>query len=303
MALKAEVFDSRRNVLGEGPTSSGAGNNHVMWVDIYGKAVRWRNLVSGDVGEYQTPEDVGFVIPLAEGGELLGTAYGPHVRDLSGNFRKVPGRVEADGYLAKKNLRWNDAKVAPWGDLFLGSMTYDFETNAGALYQLQKGGAHIRRLFGDVTISNGIDWTVDCTAMFYVDTPLRRVDKFDVEERDIKNRRTFITFPDEYGMPDGFCMDSEDNLWVAFWEGSAIRCFDGRSGKLLEQIDLPARRITSGAFAGEKLDQLIITSARDDDAAGEAPEAGMTFIATPGVKGKATTTFSFAPNEAVGANA
>ena len=303
MALKAEVFDSRRNVLGEGPTSSGAGNNHVMWVDIYGKAVRWRNLVSGEVGEYQTPEDVGFVIPLAEGGELLGTAQGPHVRDLSGNFRKVPGRVEADGYLAKKNLRWNDAKVAPWGDLFLGSMTYDFETNAGALYQLQKGGAHIRRLFGDVTISNGIDWTVDRTAMFYVDTPLRRVDKFDVEERDIKNRRTFITFPDEYGMPDGFCMDSEDNLWVAFWEGSAIRCFDGRSGKLLEQIDLPARRITSGAFAGEKLDQLIITSARDDDAAGEAPEAGMTFIATPGVTGKATTTFTFAPNEAVGANA
>jgi len=67
MALKAEVFDSRRNVLGEGPTSSGAQNNHVMWVDIYGKAVRWRNLESGEIGEYQTPEDVGFVIPLAEG--------------------------------------------------------------------------------------------------------------------------------------------------------------------------------------------------------------------------------------------
>jgi len=303
MALKAEVFDSRRNVLGEGPTSSGAKNNHVMWVDIYGKAVRWRNLESGEIGEYQTPEDVGFVIPLAEGGELLGTAHGPHVRDLSGNYRKVPGRVEADGYLANKNLRWNDAKVAPWGDLFLGSMTYDFETNAGALYQLQKGGRHIRRLFGDVTISNGIDWTIDQKIMFYVDTPLRRVDKFDVEERDIKNRRTFINFPDEFGMPDGFCMDANDNLWVAFWEGSAIRCFDGQSGKLIEQIDLPARRITSGAFAGANLDQLIITSARDDDEAGEAPEAGMTFIATPGVKGKVTNTFTFAAQSATGANA
>jgi sugar lactone lactonase YvrE len=67
---------------------------------------------------------------------------------------------------------------------------------------------------------------------------------------------------------------------------------------LLEQIDLPARRITSGAFAGPNLDQLIITSARDDQEAGEAPEAGMTFIATPGVKGKVTTTFTF-----LGANA
>jgi sugar lactone lactonase YvrE len=72
---------------------------------------------------------------------------------------------------------------------------------------------------------------------------------------------------------------------------------------LIEQIDLPARRITSGAFAGENLDQLIITSARDDDAAGEAPEAGMTFIATPGVKGKVTNSFTFAANSAAGANA
>lgn len=293
MGTKAEVFDARRNVLGEGPASSGENNNHVMWVDIYGKAVRWRNLESSDVGEYKTPEDVGFVIPLVEGGELLGTAHGPHVRDLSGNYRKVPGRVEADGYLAKKNLRWNDAKVAPWGDLFLGSMTYDFETNAGALYQLQRGGSHIRRLFGDVTISNGLDWTVDQSAMFYVDTPLRRVDKFDVEERDIKNRQTFINFPDTYGMPDGMCMDADDNLWVAFWEGSAIRCFDGRSGKLIEQIDLPARRITSGAFAGANLDQLIITSAREDSEVGESPEAGMTFISAPGVRGKVTNTFTF----------
>lgn len=291
--MKAEIFDSRRNILGEGPTSSGAKNNHVMWVDIYGKAVRWRDLESGEIGEYPTPEDVGFVIPLAEGGELLGTAHGPHVRDLAGNFRKVPVRVEADGYLAKKNLRWNDAKVSPWGDLFLGSMTYDFESNAGALYQLQKGGKHIRRLFGDVTISNGLDWTLDQKSMFYVDTPLRRVDKFDVEERDIKNRRTFIEFPDEFGMPDGFCMDTSDNLWIAFWEGSAMRCFDGRNGKLIEQIDLPARRITSGAFAGPKLDQLIITSAREDSEVGESPEAGMTFIALPGVTGKVTTTFTF----------
>jgi gluconolactonase len=88
-------------------------------------------------------------------------------------------------------------------------------------------------------------------------------------------------------------MDADDNLWVAFWEGSAIRCFDGRSGKLIEQIDLPARRITSGAFAGANLDQLIITSAREDSEVGESPEAGMTFISAPGVRGKVTNTFTF----------
>jgi len=34
MAITVEVFDSRLNQLGEGPTSSGAGNNDVAWVDI-----------------------------------------------------------------------------------------------------------------------------------------------------------------------------------------------------------------------------------------------------------------------------
>jgi gluconolactonase len=127
--------------------------------------------------------------------------------------------------------------------------------------------------------------------MFYIDTTLQRVDKLDVVERDVINRRPFINFPESMGMPDGMSVDSDGNLWVAFWTGSAVRCFDGENGKQLDEISCPTPRITSCVFAGENLDQLIITSAREENEVGEPKEAGMTFIANPGVSGQKTTLF------------
>ena len=289
--MKAIVLDDRRNVLGEGPTATGLKNELITWVDLYGKKVRSRHLITGAITEYETAEDVGFAIPRKSGGEIIGTANGPLLRDSDGTLHELPTREDADGYKVSQVVRWNDAKVSPQGDLFLGTMAYDFKTNAGALYQMRGDGKHMRRLFGDVTISNGLDWSVDGKIMYYIDTPLRRVDIFDVEEREIKNRHTLMTFPESMGMPDGMCVDANDNLWVAFWMGYAVRCFDGRTGALLEEVSCPAPRITSCVFGGENLDQLIITSASEDTDLKEYPEAGLIFVASPGARGQKTTLF------------
>ena len=112
MTIKVEVLDNRRNQLGEGPTSSGEKNNHIQWCDIYGRKIRWQNLITGQTGEFATNEDVGFQIPRVHGGEVLGTANGPVLRDLDGTLHKLPTRVEADGKPDATLLRWNDAKIA-----------------------------------------------------------------------------------------------------------------------------------------------------------------------------------------------
>ena len=289
--MKASIFDERRNILGEGPTATGPKNEDVKWVDLYGKKVRSRHLVNGEISEYETTEDVGFAIPRLNGGEVIGTQNGPLLRDVDGTLHLLPTRVDADGYKASQIVRWNDAKVSPSGDLFLGSMAYDFTTNAGAFYQMRGDGRHMRRLFGDVIISNGLDWTVDGKTMFYIDTPLARVDIFDVEEREIKNRRTLVHFPESMGSPDGMSADADGNIWVAFWMGSAVRCFDGKTGAQLAEIACPAPMITSCVFAGENLDQLIITSASENCDLEAHPEAGFVFIASPGVQGQKTTLF------------
>ena len=295
MAIAVEVFDSRRNQLGEGPTATGAQNNHIQWCDIYGKAVRSRDLVTGKTNEYFADQHIGFQIPRSKGGDILGTADGPVLRDSDGVIHKLPTRADVDGDNQTGVIRWNDAKVCPDGNLFLGSMAYENQTDQGAFYRLSKDGKKLDRLFGSVGISNGMDWSVDLTRMFYIDTLSMRVDQFDYQNGQISNRRPLVQITDSMGFPDGMCSDANDNLWVAFWLGSSVRCFDGKTGKQIDEIKLPAQKITSCVFAGEKLDKLIITSAVGNPGEqidlDQYPESGFIFIASPGVVGKKTTLF------------
>ena len=295
MSIAVEVFDSRRNQLGEGPTSTGEKNNHVQWCDIYGQAIRWKDLVTGQSGEYQTSEPVGFQVPRTTGGDILGTANGPVLRDEDGKLHKMPSREDADGFKDQKVLRWNDAKVSPDGALFLGSMAYENQSNEGALYRLSRNGKKLERLFGEVGISNGMDWSVDKTKMYFIDTLSMKVDIFDYNNGQISNRRTLVEISDGMGYPDGMCSDSEDNIWVAFWMGSCVRGFDGKTGKQIAEIKLPVQKVTSCCFAGEKLDQLIITTAvgnpGEEMDLNQFPQAGFIFIAPVGVTGKKTNLF------------
>ena len=267
----------------------------MQWCDIYGQAIRWRDIATGEIGEYKTSEPVGFQIPRTIGGEILGTANGPILRDKDGTSHTMPSREEADGFKDKNVLRWNDAKVAPTGELFLGSMAYENQSNEGAFYKLSKDGKKLIRLFGEVGISNGMDWTVDQSRMFYIDTLSMKVEVFDFDKGQISNRRTLVEIQDGMGYPDGMCSDANDNVWVAFWMGSCVRCFDGKTGKLLEEIKLPVQKVTSCCFAGEKLDQLIITTAvgnpGEDMDLNLYPKAGFIFTANPGVAGKKTNLF------------
>jgi gluconolactonase len=295
MSIAVEVFDSRRNQLGEGPTATGDRNNHVQWCDIYGQAIRWKDLVTGQSGEYETSEPVGFQVPRIIGGDILGTANGPVLRDKDGTVHKLPSREDADGFKDKNVLRWNDAKVSPDGALFLGSMAYENQSNEGAFYRLSKDGKKLDRLFGEVGISNGLDWSVDKSKMYFIDTLAMKVELFDYNNGEISNRRTLVEISDGMGYPDGMCSDSEDNIWVAFWMGSCVRGFDGKTGKQIAEIKLPVQKVTSCCFAGEKLDQLIITTAvgnpGEEMDLNEYPQAGFIFIASTGVTGKKTNLF------------
>jgi Gluconolactonase len=102
--------------------------------------IRSKNLSTGQIGEYPTDEAVGFQIPRANGGDILGTANGPVLRDVDGKLTKLATRQDADGYPDKHKLRWNDAKISPDGYLFLGSMAYENQSNEGAFYRLSKDG-------------------------------------------------------------------------------------------------------------------------------------------------------------------
>ena len=138
--MKLEIWDQRRCQVGEGPVAVGPNNNDIWWVDIYNSKVLYRNAQSGATNEYTMPEHVSFIIPCADGSDLLGTANGPVRRRKDGSIEKLQTRQDVSGKPDSFPERWNDAKVAPDGHLWLGSMPYDWAKHPSAcgLYKLDK---------------------------------------------------------------------------------------------------------------------------------------------------------------------
>jgi sugar lactone lactonase YvrE len=196
---------------------------------------------------------------------------------------------------ASPDVRMNDAKCDPQGRLWAGTMAFDMRPAGGALYRLDPD-ATVATLLPSVTISNGIDWSLDGLTMYYVDTPTLRVDCFDFDPAtgSISNRRPFVEIERPAAYPDGLTLDAEGNLWLALWGGWGVRCYNPK-GELIATVDVPAAQTSSCAFGGENFDELYITSARggvpDDDLANQ-PHAGSLFRVRPGVKGRPANRFA-----------
>lgn len=177
------------------------------------------------------------------------------------------------------DLRTNDGGCDSGGGFVIGVLAVDKRPCAGTVYRVAPDGTIDVRL-RSVTISNGVQWSADGRRVFYIDTPTRRVDVFDVDVIDgsWRNRRTHITLDNEVpGWPDGMTIDADGGLWVALWAGGHIAHFDP-DGALVELVRVPGVSQPSAcAFGGADLRTLFITSSAEDLAPGAEPDAGALF--------------------------
>jgi sugar lactone lactonase YvrE len=82
-------------------------------------------------------------------------------------------------------------------------------------------------------------------------------------------------------------VDAEGHLWVAIYGGSAVHRYSPR-GKLEAEVHLPVTQVTSCAFGGETLEDLFVTTARENFSEAQArqePHAGGLFCCRPGIRG------------------
>lgn len=286
------LFDHRSCKLGEGPIAIGEMNNEVWWVDILGKKVLAKNIDDESTLEWTFDEDVSFLIPCSNDDFIIGTASGPLRRSREGHISPLPTRLSANGESDAFPMRWNDAKVAPDGYLWLGTIAYDVEAHpdGSALYRLDKDGKVLRKVIDGVGISNGLAWSSDGKTLFFIDSITLSIDSFDYHDGQISNRKRMWTAPDDsYGVPDGMCIDSEDGLWVAFWGGGKVRRFNSRF-EVTDEIELPQPLVTSCTFAGRELNLLVITTARSEQT-GEDENLGKTYVAKVSISGTPTQLF------------
>lgn len=265
--------------LGEGPVWL-ADTAELLRVDI----TRGEIVVRGDAtGERRRAlgAPVGFALPVVGGGLVAGAGRAlVALAELGAD----PVRL-AEVEPGRDGNRFNDAACDPRGRLWAGTMSMTRTPGAAALYRVEHGGAPAVALAG-ATVSNGLDWDLDATRLYYIDSVTQRIDAidFDLDRGVLGTRRRFAAIDPEDGLPDGLCVDAEGGVWVALFGGGAIRRYRP-DGTLDEHLPLPVTHPTSLAFGGPDLRDLYVTSARRDGNGGDLLRMW------PGVCGRPATPF------------
>jgi sugar lactone lactonase YvrE len=227
--------------------------------------------------------------PRTSGGLLIAREHDVRLYDADFTVERTLATLTAD-----PAIKLNEGGCDPVGRFFIGSMAYDFTPGAGSLYRIDPDGT-ATVVLANVTISNGLQWSLDGSKAYYIDTPTRRVDVFDYDVVDgsLHNRRMFADLDGFVGSPDGMTIDADGGLWVASWGDGRVRRLDGDSGAISEEIVVPdISNVSACAFGGRDFDTLYLTTSRQLLPNDEVePLAGTVFAVRPGVRGVPLPTF------------
>jgi len=283
------VLDVRASV-GEGPVWDNR-TNTLVWVDIMNNSVHVFDPASGQDRAVDVGQPVGAAGLREEGGLVLALRDGFALLDADLGDLHWVAKVEEDS----PTNRMNDGKCDAAGRFWAGTMAFAVTPGVASLYCLDSN-YRVTRVLGDITLSNGLDWTPDNRRMYYIDSAAQRVDafEFDLEHGTLGERRTVVDVPPELGLPDGMTVDADGGLWVAIHGSGTIRRYtpDGRLNRI---VRVPARQVTCCAFGGADFEDLYITSMTyglSPEALRDQPLAGALFRVRPGVRGRPSYRFA-----------
>jgi sugar lactone lactonase YvrE len=304
--MSAELVIDTRNSIGEGPAWDAA-KDRLLWTDIPAGVIYSSSSTNGNLWPitqtWRFDRSVSIVVPSASGD--LVAAVGTDVLAI-----QEDGTTTVLAHLAfdPAVVRINDGKCDPQGRLWLGTLSLDGRSGAGAaLYRLDADGT-LNTMIEDVALSNGLGWSPDGRKFYYIDTPTLGIDVFDFhpDEGTITDRKRLVTFVKGEGRPDGLTVDNDGCLWVALYMGAQVRRYSP-TGRLLATVAISAPQATSCCFGGRDGQDLFITSAavllpewrllgagftrEFGERAAEAPGAGGVFACRPGIGGPPAVPF------------
>lgn len=267
--------------LGEGPVWDAA-RSCLWFVDIKGHMLHRFDPATGHHDSIDSPEEPGWVFPLADGALLVGTKAGVH-RFEDSAFTLLHA-VEAD----KPGNRLNDAAIHPDGSVWLGTMDNAEEASTGMYYRLHHG-ACTALAPKPMVITNGPAFSPDGKTVYLVDTLQRTILCASVgSDGHPGEPRLFAPIPDTMGYPDGPVVDSAGTVWVGLFGGWGVARF-APDATFLGRVEFPVANVTKIAFGGEDLTTVYATTARkglSHDELAAQPDAGDLFsfvVEVPGL--------------------
>ncbi|MGX3043799.1 aldo/keto reductase [Helicobacter sp. T3_23-1056] len=183
--------------------------------------------------------------------------------DIKNNTRTflIQLKPEMKYNFGQGHFNYNDGKLDAKGRFIVGTAG---PYNNNKLYSYD--GNSYKVLEHNITISNGIAFSKDNTKMYYTDSSTQKVGlyNYNLETGDAIFERYVIDF--DGNTPDGMCIDIDDNLWVAEFDGKKVSKWDTKTFKEIEQIHFPAK-CTSVCVGGKDMDYLYVTTFKDEHSA------------------------------------
>jgi sugar lactone lactonase YvrE len=269
--------------LGEGPVwADGA----LWFVDIKKRKVHRLDPAGGERRSWDSPEQIGFLLPAEGGGFVAGLQSGLHRFDPeSGGFELI---VEVEPGLPGNRL--NDGVVDAAGRLWFGSMDNGEAAVTGRFYRFE-GGRVADAGLPPVAITNGPALSPDGRTLYWVDTLAQTIHACAIhDDGSLGDSRLFVSLGPKDGFPDGPAIDSEGCLWIGLYFGWEARRYSP-AGELIGRVAFPVSNITKLAFGGANLRTVYATTARQGikpDAMAEQPDAGALFAFEAEVPGLAS---------------
>lgn len=266
--MTSTVFSDTQCVLGEGIFWHPL-RQSVFWFDILSHRLYER---SGETQSFwQFDRAVSAAGWVDETRLLIASERDLFVFDLEAKTETHLVDLERDNAMTRSN----DGRADPQGGFWIGTMGYNLEPEAGAIYRWYKG--ELRPLFDRLTIPNAICFAPDGACAYFTDTPTKIICRvaLDAEGWPIGDPVAWLDLTQEGLNPDGAVVDTVGNLWNAQWGASRVACYDS-SGQFVEAVAFPAGQISCPAFGGAKMDHLFATSAAEGVS---DPMAGQVFCA------------------------
>lgn len=249
---------SRLNVRGDLPESPrwDARLARLYWVDISQGRLHRCDETGADHQSWDIGAPLGHC-NLTEDPERILLAVGTRIIlfSLTSGAREVMAAVEES-----PDLRINDGAIDPLGDLWFGTTRLDYRAQGGALYRY-RSDLGLSKEIDRVSIANGLAWGDG--AMYFVDSTLRRIDRFQWNAANGAISRNEICLRTHPHMPDGIAMDACGDLWVALFGPGELLQIEAQTGTLRDTIPCPVSLPTSCCIGGCAGRTLFVTTAKD----------------------------------------
>lgn len=253
--MNATVFSDTVCTLGEGAFWHPL-RKQFFWFDILGKRLLTR--LDGAEQVWDFDECVSAAGWVDRDRLIMASASALWQFNIETGKREKLVALEADN----PSTRSNDGRADPFGGFWIGTMGFNAEPNAGAIYRYYRG--ELRTLFNDITISNAICFAPDGRSAFFTDTKDGRVMRvgLDADGWPVGSPEVFLDLSDEEFGSDGAVIDANGNFWNAQWGASRVACY-APDGQFVRAYAVPTPQASCPAFGGPDLTTLFVTTAAE----------------------------------------